>query len=106
MRQFGLQYGVDPLIFALLYFGTIPFSLLGFSWLVRNVKSRRPVFAPLLLMFFCFIGTYIYLFISGQDIPIWVYLLVLLVMFYSAFVSVRKIRRHWKRASSGSTLNE
>ncbi|MEO1518048.1 MAG: hypothetical protein AAFV95_23715 [Bacteroidota bacterium] len=92
MLQFGDNYGVNPVIFALLYFGTIPFSLLGFSWLVRNLRQGKPIQGPLFLIFICYIGTYIYLFWAGHDIPPWVYGIVVLVMSYTAYLSVKKIR--------------
>lgn len=93
LRSFGEAYGVDPIIFALLYFGTIPLSLLSFSLMVRNYRKGRSIFWPVMLAFLCFIGTYVYLFIVGRNIPIWVYGLVLLMMSYSGWQIYQKIRR-------------
>ena len=92
LYSFGQEYGVDPLIFAILYFGTIPFSLLAFSALVRRYRRGRSIYLPLLVMFLCYIGTYVYLFWVGRQIPAWVYGLVVAVMLYSGFLLVRKVR--------------
>jgi len=82
--SFGADYGVNPLIFALLYFGTIPLSLLCFRRLVLNIAARKPWFWQAFGMFICFIGTYIYLFLAGKNIPTWVWYLVIIVMIASA----------------------
>ncbi|MEL6863735.1 MAG: hypothetical protein AAFP19_04915 [Bacteroidota bacterium] len=93
MLGFGQAYGVNPFIFALLYFGTIPFSLIAFSQLILRLRSGQSTFLPLLVLFLSFIGTYVYLFWAGRNIPWWVYALVLVMMVYSAVVLYRKIRQ-------------
>ena len=92
LYSFGQEYGVDPLIFAILYFGTIPFSLLAFSALVRRYRRGRSIYFPLLVMFLCYIGTYVYLFSVGRQIPAWVYGLVIGAMLYSGFLLMKKVR--------------
>ncbi len=44
----GSKYGVDPVIFGGIYVGAIPFFSLSIAWLVRNLRNKRPVIAPLL----------------------------------------------------------
>lgn len=87
----GEQYGVNPVIFALLYFGTIPFSLLSFAWMVKNIRRGKPIFLPVFCAFLCFIGTYVYLFISGKNIPFWVYLIILSMMTYGGWIFWKKL---------------
>ncbi|RMG76891.1 MAG: hypothetical protein D6714_20565 [Bacteroidetes bacterium] len=92
MAGFGRQYGVNPVIFALLYFGTIPFSLYFFRLLVKNFRAGKSLFVPVSGMFLCFIGTYIYLFWVGKNIPAWVWVIVAGMALYGAFSLVIKIR--------------
>lgn len=96
MYSFGEQYGVNPLIFALLYFGTIPLSLLSFSFLIRNFQRKKSLFFPILGMSLSFIGTYIYLFIVGKNIPIWVWCLIVGIMIYGSYILILKINRFKK----------
>ena len=91
MYSFGEHYGVDPLIFALLYFGTIPFNIYAIYWLGRCLKNEHSTFPPLLLLFLSWVGTYVYLFSVGKNIPWWVYAIVILVMLYSCWYLYRKI---------------
>ena len=93
MLSFGQEYGVDPIIFALLYFGTIPFSILSFSYLVRNIRKEKPLFWPIFGAFLCYIGTYVYLFAVGRNIPLWVYGVILAMMSYSGYYFFRKLRQ-------------
>lgn len=93
MYSFGKHYGVDPLIFALLYFGTIPFSLLAFAWLGQNLRRSRSIYGPVALAFFSFIGTYVYLFSMGKNLPWWIYGLVGGALVGGAWVLFRRIRR-------------
>ncbi|MEM1220674.1 MAG: hypothetical protein AAGH79_17260 [Bacteroidota bacterium] len=93
MYSFGAQYGVDPLIFALLYFGTIPFNIFALFWLGQRLRKRRSPIAPLLLLFFSWVGTYVYLFSVGQNIPTWVYTIVILMMLGSAVYTTKRIQR-------------
>ncbi|MEM1322951.1 MAG: hypothetical protein AAGG75_21985 [Bacteroidota bacterium] len=93
LRSFGEAYGVNPFVFALLYFGTIPLSLFSFSMMVRNYRLGRSLFWPIAGAFLCFIGTYVYLFIAGRNIPLWVYGLVVLMMSYSGWQIYQRIQR-------------
>ncbi|MEO1713320.1 MAG: hypothetical protein AAFU60_08295 [Bacteroidota bacterium] len=93
MYSFGNQYGVDPLIFALLYFGTIPFNIYALFWLGQRMRERNSPVPPLLLLFFSWVGTYVYLFSVGKNIPTWVYTVVILVMVGSAVYTTKRIQR-------------
>lgn len=94
--SFGAQYGVDPFVFALLYFGTIPISLWSFAYLVKNFRAGKSIFFPVLGMSLSFIGTYIYLFWVGRNIPWWVWMIVIAVMCYSLFRIYFKIKKFVK----------
>lgn len=73
MFELSSYYGVDPLIFGLLYVGTIPLLWFSIAWIIRNVRTKQPVVIPVVIAAFCVTGTYIYLFLAGQNIPFWVY---------------------------------
>jgi len=91
--HFGAHYGVNPLIFALLYFGTIPFSLLSFALLLKNHREQKPIALPVFGAFACYIGTYIYLFISGKNIPFSVYLVIFAMLFYGGTIFFKKVKK-------------
>ncbi len=88
----GRRYGVDPLIFGAIYVGAIPFFSLSIAWLVRNLRSRRPLIAPLMSSGFFFVSAYLYLLIAGKHIPVWVYVFVVVMLTLGAWSTVRKVR--------------
>lgn len=89
----GAQYGVDPIIFGVIYVGAIPFFTLSLAWLVRNLKQKRSVVMPALSSGFFFISAYLYLIIAGRNIPIWVYGFIAVLVGYGVWATVQKVRR-------------
>ena len=91
---FGLsaKYGVNPWIFGGIYIGAIPFFSLSIAWLVRNLRSRRPVIAPLLAAGFFFTSAYLYLLVAGKNIPAWVYFLLVFMLILGVWSTFRTVR--------------
>jgi ABC-type Co2+ transport system permease subunit len=91
---FGLgdQYGVNPVIFGSIYIGAIPFFTLSIGWLVQNYRKQRSIVLPALSATFFFISAYLYLIVVGQNVPWWIYAIVVLMVGYGAYTTVRKVR--------------
>lgn len=89
----GTQYGVNPIVFGTIYIGAIPFFLLSLSWLVRNLRRKRPIAVPVLLTGFFFVSAYLYLIIAGKNIPVWVYGFIAVLIGYGAYSTVQKIKK-------------
>lgn len=87
----GAEYGVDPLIFGALNLGAIPFFWLSVAWFVRNKRQEKPVTLPILATGLCVLSSYIYLFVAGENLPVWVYILVLLLLSYSIYSAARTL---------------
>jgi hypothetical protein len=88
----GAQYGVNPLIFGGISVGAIPFFWLSVAWLVRNLRRGRSPFLPVLATSLCVLSAYIYLFIAGENLPLWVYALVVGLVGYSAYSTIATVR--------------
>lgn len=89
----GATYGVNPIIFGSIYVGAIPFFTLSVAWLVRNLRQKKPVVLPILASGFFFISAYLYLLIAGENIPWWVYGVVVAMIGLGAYSTVQKIRK-------------
>ena len=89
----GTQYGVDPVIFGAINLGAIPFFWLSVAWLVRNRRRGRPVVLPVLAMGGCVLSSYVYLFVAGENLPVWVYALAIGLLGYSASSAVQTVRQ-------------
>jgi hypothetical protein len=89
----GAQYGVNPIIFGSISVGAIPFFWLSVAWLVRNLRQGRSPFLPVVATSLCVLSAYIYLFIAGENLPLWVYALVIGLIGYSAYSTVQTVRK-------------
>lgn len=89
----GPKYGVNPIIFGVIYVGAIPFFTLSVAWLIRNLRGKKPVLIPLFAASLCFVSAYLYLAVAGKNIPVWVYLFLGAMISYGVYSTVRKIQR-------------
>jgi len=89
----GAQYGVNPIIFGSISVGAIPFFWASVAWLVRNLRQGKSPFLPVVATSLCVLSAYLYLFIAGENLPLWVYALVLALIGYSAYSTVTSVRR-------------
>ena len=89
----GAEYGVNPFIFGAIYVGAIPFFSFSIGWLIRNYRRGKSIALPAMLALFFFISAYLYLIIAGRNVPWWVYAVVILLVVYGAYSTVRKIQK-------------
>ncbi len=89
----GAEYGVNPFIFGAIYIGAIPFFSLSIAWLIRNYRKGKSVVLPAMSAMFFFISAYIYLIIVGNNVPWWVYGVVILLVVYGAYSTIKKVRK-------------
>ena len=89
----GAQYNVNAYVFAAIYVGAIPFFLVSIAWLVKRARAGRSTVAPTMLAGFFFVSAYIYLAIFGQNIPLWVWIFLAVLIIYGAWSQVRQTRK-------------
>ncbi|MCW5961853.1 MAG: hypothetical protein KIS76_16955 [Pyrinomonadaceae bacterium] len=89
----GANYGVNPLIFGAIYVGAIPFFSLSIAWLVKNYRRGRSIILPLLFAGFFFVSAYIYLIVAGKNVPLWVYVFLVLLIIFGVYSTIKKVRR-------------
>ena len=99
----GAQYGVIPIVFGSISVGAIPFFWLSVAWLVRNLRRGRSPFLPVLATSLCVLSAYIYLFIAGENFPLWVYALVIGLVGYSAYSTIQTVRDRTSSAPETSS---
>ncbi len=92
----GENYGVNPLIFGAIYVGAIPFFSISIGWLIRNYRQRKSFVLPALSAMFFFISAYVYLIFAGKNVPLWVYGMVVLLIVFGAYSTIKKIRKQIK----------
>ena len=89
----GAEYGVNPYIFGAIYVGAIPFFLLSIAWLVRNARAGKSTLLPTMAAGFFFISAYLYLAVVGNNIPVWVWIFLGVLIVYGAWSSIRDTRK-------------
>ena len=89
----GAEYGVNPLIFGLIYVGAIPFFTASIAWLVRNLRRGRPIALPAMCASFCFVSAYFYLAVAGKNIPSWVWVFIGGMVLVGVFWTIRQVTR-------------
>ena len=87
----GDKHGVNPVVIFCLYLCSkvCLFSCLG--WVVNNIRLKRPFQVPLLLAGIAFCIPYTYLIIVGRNIPVWVYVVIVLVFSFGAYSVWKKV---------------
>lgn len=95
----GEGYGVNPFIFGAIYIGAIPFFWLSSVWLVRNIRRKQNIAPPVFAMSGCAVSSYTYLIIVGQNVPFWVYLILVAIVFYSFYATWQTIRKKRKESA-------
>ena len=93
ITQVGAQYGVDPLVFAVLYLAHHPLFWGTMGWLAARVRSKKPVAGVAALGIFFWFLPYLYVFAFGRGLPLWVYALAALAVGIGGTHAVREIRR-------------
>lgn len=94
------NYGVNPFIFGAIYVGAIPFFTISVGFIIRNYKQNKPITLPVLTASACFVSAYVYLMIAGENVPWWVYGVVVAMLIYGAWTTYNKIRKQLKTEES------
>lgn len=90
------EYGVNPFIFGAIYVGAIPFFTLSVAWLIRNYKLQYSIVLPVLSASFFFVSAYLYLMIAGENVPWWVYVVVIAMLIVAGRAAYKKVRKQIK----------
>lgn len=98
----GDKYGVDPIIFGSIYVGAIPFFTLSVAWIVKNYRKGKSITIPVISTGLFFISAYIYLFIAGENIPWWVYVMLGAMIVYGAWSTYNSTKKKAEKARSES----
>ena len=69
----GEKHHVDPILFGVIYVIAITISWVSVIWLIRNVRTKRPVYCPVGAIAFFHAVPYLYIVIAGRDISWWAY---------------------------------
>lgn len=92
----GKNYGVNPYIFGAIYVSAIPFFFICLAWTIKNIRDKKPFVVPVLLTGLCFVSAYLYLIIAGENIPLWVYIFIGIMVLYGMYSTFKKVKSKTK----------
>lgn len=93
------EYGVDPVVYAVIYVGAAPLFFGSVAWLVRNLRRHKPIAVPLVATAIFFSAPTLYVFAAGRNLPAWVYVVLLALGIIGAVLTARRIRDRSRRAA-------
>ncbi|UCG30485.1 MAG: hypothetical protein JSV53_01005 [candidate division WOR-3 bacterium] len=95
LRQIEYTHGVNPVVFAIIYFaGVIPFWLSLYK-IINAVRNKNYVQARNfgIVLGIIIIAPFTYVAIFGHHLPAWFYVVAVIIISYSIFSVVRKITK-------------
>ncbi len=94
MRTARDDYGVDPIVFLVIYLVSVPIFYYSLYRMVRALAQR--VSREIMLWSFVFLCTvvapFVYVLLFGRNLPWWVYLVIALIVGQGVFSLVRNLR--------------
>lgn len=99
LGSLGEEYGVDPLVYAVLYVGSAPFFLGSLAWLVRSIRRRDALLAPALCTAFFFSLPSLYVVVAGRNLPSWVYAVLIAFAIVGAIGVMRRVGSALRRTN-------
>ena len=90
--KLGLRHNVNPVIFALLYVGSIPPYLGSLAWFIRNFRQNKALPFPIISTLFFFILPSMYVVIFGENVAWWVYLIIAIMVLYGSISAIKKVK--------------
>lgn len=105
-QSVGNEYGVDPLVFALIYLLTIPCFTVAVGWIVRRLLRGRSFVLPSILAALFYISSYAYIVAVGRNIPLWVYGLMVALIAVGGYFTIQNIRKRTARLRPHETTHD
>lgn len=93
ITEMGVEHNVNPILFAILYFGSIPPYMGSMVWAVRNHKKQKGVALPILSTMFFFILPALYVVIYGKNVAWWVYAIIAFMVIYGSYSVLTKLKK-------------
>lgn len=98
------RYGVNPAVFGVLYFGSMPLFALSVSWWWRQARRGAPTLLPAFTTGLLFIGAYLYVLVAGRNLPGWVYGFMAAMLILGGLSTWRQ--GHPRAPSSAHSVND
>ncbi|HEY6608305.1 MAG TPA: hypothetical protein VI277_03825 [Candidatus Limnocylindria bacterium] len=93
LGSLGAEYGVDPVVYAVLYVGAAPFFFFSLAWLIRRLRRHEAWGLAAVSTAFFFILPTLYVALAGRNLPWWTWALLIGLTVFGAVLAISRIRR-------------
>ena len=100
ITDMGIEHNVDPILFAILYFGTIPPYMGSMVWAIKNHKKQKNIVLPVFSTLFFFILPALYVIFFGKNVAWWVYAIIAFIIGYGLFGLYQKMKSSLQDSAS------
>jgi hypothetical protein len=89
------KYGVDPVVFLVIYLTSVPFFYYSIFRMVRALARRRQneIITWSTVFLAATVAPFLYVLFFGRNLPWWVYLVVALLIGQGVYSLVRRLRQ-------------
>ncbi|MEM9809941.1 MAG: hypothetical protein AAF788_01835 [Pseudomonadota bacterium] len=100
VAQLSETYSVNPVIFGVLYVGGIPLFLGVLGWLANRARQKKSVTVQAMLLLYLAVQPYLYVAIFGENLPSWVYIVIVALIGYGIYSTVKTVRKRKAEAEA------
>ena len=92
LARLGPEYGVDPVVYAVLYVGSAPLFFGSLGWLIYRLRRGEPWVVPAASTALFFSLPTLYVVLAARNLPWWVWAILLGLTILGAVSVMRRIR--------------
>lgn len=92
MRHYGLDHGVDPLVFAAVYLARLPLLLAAMAVMVQRIRRRRSATTIAVIWLALGVIPYLYILLFGHGLPAWLIAAVVAIITLTFIHAARQLR--------------
>jgi len=96
MQSARANYGVDPLVFIIIYFASVPFFYYSLFRMVRALarKLKNEIMLWSTIFLAATVAPFLYVLFFGRNLPWWVYAIIALLIGQGVYSLIRKLTKN------------
>jgi len=100
ITEMGIEHNVNPILFAILYVGSIPPYMGSMVWAVKNHRRKKGIALPVISTMFFFILPALYIAFFGKNVAWWVYAIIIFMVVYGSYSVYSKLKSQFNEPIS------
>lgn len=93
-------HNINPVVFGVLYVGTIPLYLASIGWIIKNQRAGKAILLPAISTIFFFFLPAFYVAFFGRNVAWYIYVIMAILIIYGSFSLFQKIQSKKEEVAS------